>query len=99
MSRINVAVSELQNAVNTLTDLNGTFRTKVTEMGSLESELGGMWQGEANNAFRTAFSNDREQWNMFAQLVDQYIQTLSNIAARYAQTEEINTQEAKNRTY
>lgn len=99
MSKINVSISEIRNAVTALTELNGNFKTKVTELGSLESELGGMWQSEANNAFRTAFSSDREQWNTFSQLVDQYIQTLSGIADGYERAEEDNVTTAKNRSY
>lgn len=99
MAKINVTVSELFNAVNLLNERNGSFRGKVVEMAGLESELGAMWQGEANNAFRTAFNNDRQAWDNFAKLVDQYIATLKSIADRYVQTEETNTTQAKNRTY
>lgn len=99
MAKINVTVSELINAVKLLNERNGNFRSKVTEMAGLESELGAMWQGEANNAFRIAFNNDRQEWEYFAKLVDQYIQTLQNIADRYSRTEQDNTTQAKNRTY
>jgi len=97
MSKILVTAAELTAAANQLADMNASFRTKVTEMAGLESELGGMWQGEANNAFRTAFNNDRDQWDTFAGVIDQYVQALNSAAQKYAEAEQTNVETGRNR--
>lgn len=98
MSKINVTIAELVNAANTLNELNNSFKSKITEMNSLESELGAMWQGDSNNAFRTAYSSDREQWTTFSQVIDQYIQGLNRIAEKYSEAEGSNVDTARTRT-
>lgn len=99
MSKFTATISEIINTANALEELNGQFGQRVTELAALESELGEMWQGESNNAFRTAFNDDRSKWTDFQNIVSQYIQALRNAAEKLATAEEKNKDTATRRTY
>ena len=99
MPKILATISQITSTATELENLNTQFGQKVTELAALESELGAMWQGEANNAFRTAFNNDRDKWAQFQQIISQYIQALRNAAERLANAEETNKDTATRRSY
>ena len=99
MSKYTVTASEMQNAINELNSANSEFKNRVSELEAAQQELAGMWQGDANTAFNTAFQNDKGQWTTFASLIDQYVQTLSTILQTYQNAESTNTDTAKTRSY
>ena len=57
MSKYTVTASEMQNAINELNSANSEFKNRVSELEAAQQELAGMWQGDANTAFNTAFQN------------------------------------------
>lgn len=99
MSMFNVTAPELQSAISALQEDNSQFRSRLADLLSKQQELAGMWQGEANAAFNNAFNSDKGQWDNFASLVDQYIQTLQEILKIYENAENANTATAQTRTY
>ena len=99
MSRFTVTAAELTNAVSVLAEDNNQFRTRVGDLMNCAQELASMWQGEANNRFNTALNTDRERWNEFAALIDQYNEALQNIIRIYNTAEEGNTSTAVTRSY
>lgn len=99
MSQFTVTSSELTKKANELQNLNGRFHSAIAQLCTSESSLNSMWDGEANDTFHAAFMQDKEKMNQFYELIVNYISALNSIAVRYQQTEQTNTDIAKNRTY
>lgn len=98
-ANFNVTASDLMNGASNLMDLNANFKAQVENLVSTEASLNSMWEGEARDAFRRVFEEDREQLERFAQLVDRYVETLNQIAENYRKAEETNTSIASTRTH
>ena len=99
MSKLTLTASEMQAAINELTSSNADFKARVADLSGAQENLSGMWQGDANTAFKQAFNSDKGQWDNFANLVDQYITALTNILNTYQNAESANTETARSRTY
>ena len=99
MAFFSVTSSELRNRAGRITELNGQFKSKTTVLGEQESALCGMWEGEARDTFHQAFVRDKQQMDVFHQLIAQYVQALLEIAARYEQAEARNREIASARNY
>lgn len=99
MSKFVVDASQISNGVEQLKELNGQFKTAVAQLESLEQRLNGMWDGEANDSFHTAFNNDKGQMDVFYNTILNYAEVLGGIVTRYMQAEATNADLAKNRTY
>lgn len=99
MSAYKVTASVLKSQANELSDLNSRFKSEVAKLETSESSLNSMWDGEANDAFHTAFMNDKGKMDEFYNLILTYVERLNSIATRYEQSEQTNTEIATNRTY
>lgn len=99
MALIQVTAAQLRAKASELRSANGNFKSQVGSLESQEGSLASMWEGEAKNAFHTAFMNDKAQMDKFYDLIEQYCRTLEDIAQKYEQAEAVNTQTASNRTY
>ncbi len=96
---IRVSASELIAKANELKNLNSQFKGAISELETAEETLRTMWEGEANDAFHTAFTNDKIQMTNFYNAIEVYIYRLLEIAAKYQQAEATNTDIASTRTY
>lgn len=99
MAAFQVTSSELRTKASELRELNSQFKTQVGNLESQEGSLITMWEGEARNAFDTAFKNDKTQMDNFYNLIEQYCVALENIAAKYDMAEAQNVSTAQARTY
>lgn len=99
MSFFQVTSSELRNKAGRISELNSQFRAKANELGEQEGSLCSMWEGQAKDTFHQAFLRDRQQMDVFYQLIAQYVQALLEIAHRYEQAEERNREIASARNY
>ena len=99
MAAFQVTASELKKKAGELRDLNGRFDAQVKDLESKEISLGTMWEGEANKAFHTAFTNDKAQMDNFKNLIEQYCVALENIATQYEMAEAKNVSTASARNY
>lgn len=99
MAMIQVTASQLKSKANELRSSNSFFKAQVNTLEGHEASLASMWEGEAKNAFHTAFNNDKAQMEKFAELIEQYCQALETIAQKYEQAEAQNAQTASQRTY
>lgn len=99
MAFFQVTASELRNAAGRLSDLNSQFRARASRLGEQEAALCSMWEGQAKDTFHQAFLRDRQQMDVFGQLIAQYVQALLEIAARYEQAESRNREIAAARNY
>lgn len=99
MAAFQVTSSELKAKANELRELNAQFKTQAGNLETQEGSLVTMWEGEARNAFDTAFKNDKTQMDNFYNLIEQYCVALENIAAKYDLAESQNVSTASTRTY
>jgi len=99
MSFYQVTSGELRNKAEEIKNLNSRFKNEVESLRSSEQNLKTMWEGEANDAFHSAFTKDSASMDMFADVVEQYAAALMVIADRYEAAERKNAEIARNRTY
>lgn len=99
MAMIRVTSSRLRAAAENLQDLNSQFKNRAEELSGKEQSLAQMWEGQAQSAFHGAFVRDSQQMEAFYGLINQYIQALLEIAARYEQAEARNAEIAGTRNY
>ena len=99
MSFFQVTPRELRNRAGRVSELNNQFRAKATELTEQEKALCSMWEGGAKDTFHQAFTRDRQQMDVFYQLISQYVQALLEIAVRYEQAEARNREIASARNY
>lgn len=98
-TEILVTATQLKTQAESLMDLNERFQALVADLQAEEVDLAGMWDGEAKDAFRTAFSRDKDNMYRFYNAVSKYVQVLEQVAVKYAQAEQANTEVAQNRSY
>lgn len=99
MSFIQVTSTELRNSATELQGLNSKFQNEIENLMSCQSNLNTMWEGEAKEAFNSAFIKDKGNMDNFKTAIDQYIQALLTIAARYEEAEKRNVSVASTRSY
>lgn len=99
MAEILVTASSVKSKAEELKNQNEQFKARVGDLENQEANLNSMWEGEANEAFHNAFQKDKAQMDNFYNLINQYIQTLLNIAAEYERAEAMNTNTGNTRTY
>ena len=99
MAFFQVTSSVLRQKAGNLKQLNAQFKAKAAALSEKEASLCGMWEGTARDTFHQAFLRDRQQMDAFYQLIEQYVQALLEIAARYEQAEARNRELAAARKY
>ncbi len=99
MAEIKVTSGNLKSKASELRQLNNQFKKAVEDMTSYEQQLVSMWDGDAKEAFHTAYNNDRTQMDTFYQTIEKYCQALESNAAKYEAAEQKNYNTASNRTY
>lgn len=73
------------------------FQNAVKQLADNEASLASMWEGDAKNAFRTAFNNDKAQFDNFYTGILKYVEALENAAKEYDRAEDQNVTIAKSR--
>lgn len=94
-----VTAEQLKNQANALRELNERYQGMVSDLKAEEVALSDMWEGEAKNAFRSAFSRDADNMYRFYNAVNKYADVLDQMAAKYSQAEYTNTEIANKRSY
>ena len=97
MAEIRVTSNELKSKADMLQQYNTQFRSEVNTMTGYEAELAGMWEGEAQAAFRRAFNDDKAKMELFASNIDRYVEALRIDAAKYEEAEAKATEIASTR--
>ena len=97
MAEIKVSPQQLKEKANDLESYNRKFRSEVEKMVGYEEQLAGMWEGEAQKAFRKAFNDDRLKMEQFALNIDKYVLALREDAQRYETAENTATNIATTR--
>lgn len=94
-----VTASMLETQAEELENLNQAFKGLVEDLVTTEGSLNSMWEGEAREAFRTNFNEDRVQMENFYALIEKYIAALNKIASNYHTAETVNRNVATTRTH
>ena len=97
MAEIKVTPRELRNKADTLEQLNRQFRQEVEKMVGYEQQLASMWEGDAQQAFRKAFNDDKLKMDRFALNIDKYVVALREDAQKYEESENKTTNIATTR--
>lgn len=97
MSEFMVISTQLRQKAEELRQLNSSFNAAVESLVSSENALTQMWEGEAHDAFHTEFEKDHEQFNVFHEGIEQYIQALLDAAQKYEEAESKNLSIAQTR--
>lgn len=96
---IQVSTTTLKEKAETLKSLNAKLKQQIESLSSQENSLNSMWDGESNDAFHKAFSEDVIQMNNFYNAIEKYVQTLNEIATEYEKAEQTNLNTASTRNY
>lgn len=99
MSQIQVTSSLLKAKAEELNAQNAQLKTQIEHLEETEATLRSMYEGESSNAFHSAFTRDKTQMMNFYNAIQQYVQVLQNVAARYAKAESQNVELATVRKY
>ena len=99
MSFFQVTAAELRKKAEQLKGLNSRFKTGTDTLQTTEQALKSMWEGEANDAFHTAFTRDKGQMDQFHNVIEQFVEALLVIAAKYEAAENKNISIAATRSY
>lgn len=97
MASFKVSSTVLRQKASQLRDQAQQFNNAVKNLSSSEESLASMWEGDAKNAFRTAFNNDKTQFDKFYQGILKYVEALENAAKEYDSAEDRNVEIATSR--
>lgn len=87
MSDYLVNPADIARIMEELTADNETLAGRIEQLRQLQSELTGIWEGEAEQVFQSAMTNDISALESYHALVQQYCLALQEIATEYAETE------------
>lgn len=87
MAEFQVTSATLKQKADELNTLNNNFSKKVEDLMSAEKILSGMWEGQAKEAFESAFNTDIGKMGQFKSAVDEYYSRLLTIISQYEQAE------------
>ena len=99
MTDFSVSVQDLKAKVEALRTLNSEFKARTNDLTTTEASLNGMWEGEAREAFHSAFQNDITQMGNFYNAIEVYAMRLNDMASRYEAAEAANLEIATERAY
>lgn len=99
MAEFFVTSATLEAKASELETFNNNLKELIDQLGTNEEALSGMWEGEARNAFHSAFGRDKNQVYAFYNAIASYVNALRTIAKEYNKAEATNVQTATRRTY
>ena len=94
MAEFTVTSNQVRAKEGELQNLNSSYKQKIDSLEQIVKGLDGMWEGDAHDAFHSAFERDKVNlWN-FYNAIEKYCQTLLEIAQNYEKAEAKNVQTA-----
>lgn len=99
MANITANTGTITNKAGELKTLNASLKTRIEELTTTEEALNSMWEGDSNDAFHKAFSQDIVQMNEFYSAIEKYIASLQEIVSTYEKAESANVNTATTRSY
>ncbi|MCD8012061.1 MAG: WXG100 family type VII secretion target [Lachnospiraceae bacterium] len=99
MSEIQVTSATLRSRADDLSQLNEQFKNAVNTLTEEEGALRAQFEGEASDAFHSAFTKDSIQMGNFYNAIADYVTKLIQIAEAYEKAEQTNVSTATARNY
>lgn len=99
MAAFEVTSAQLKSTADQLEQLNENFKSAVSNLESSQQSLSAAWEGEAKQAFQSAFTRDKSNMDLFYANIMKFIAALHTMATKYEQAESVNTQTATTRSY
>ncbi len=99
MSEIQVTSATLRSKADDLSQLNEQFKNAVNTLTEEEGALRAQFEGEASDAFHSAFTKDSIQMGNFYNAIADYVTKLIQIAEAYEKAEQTNVSTATARNY
>lgn len=82
--------AQIRSKAEQLEQYNNQLSTALKALSTSEQTLAGMWEGDAQKAFRAAFQKDYAQFEEFYRGIITYISALRTIASNYDKAEDKN---------
>ena len=92
MSDYRVNPADMARILNELNADNEKLAGKIEQLRQLQSQLTGIWEGEADRAFQTTMTNDISTLESYHELMQQFCLALQDIGTMYVDTEFDNLQ-------
>lgn len=97
MAVFQVTSQTMRDKAQELRSQNNNLKSQIENLRSQENSLSGMWEGEAREAFRNAFTQDITKMQSFVDAIEQYATALVNAADEYDRAEARNVSTASTR--
>ena len=94
MSDFVVSINDLKAKVDTLRQLNGQFKNQVGELEATESNLNGMWEGEASTAYIAKFRGLEDDIQRMTRMIQEHSEDLQEMARIYSEADMANAEDA-----
>ena len=98
MAQLVVSTQQIRSQATQLKSRNESFKRKVEQLAQQERSLDNMWDGDANNAFKSNFQEDQKQFMNFYNGINDFVKALNQIADEYDRMEASAKQVAANRS-
>ena len=95
---IRLDTSKMRNAANEIEQQAYDYTQQVTALYQAGQELDGMWDGDANAAFKAQLGQDQPRFEALSNVIRQYVETLRSNADSYDKAEAEAVQTLKSNT-
>ena len=85
--KLEVQVSEIQNAATKIASQNEAFRDTLANLKNAHTTLSESWTGTRHDEFETQMQEQFAWYEKMANLVDDYVTMMKNAAAKYTEAD------------
>lgn len=90
MAQFGVNLAKLEQCLSDLKRDHKDFSSEVENLCTSEKTLSGKWEGDAKDAFESAFTKDTTYMNNFGKLLGEYENALQQVIDAYRTAESTN---------
>lgn len=88
MAEFKVVFDEMRSAATNVAKANEAFREAAQKLQTASNNLTEVWEGSAREKFVSAMDQRRAWYDQMAQIVDNYVAELNQIADAYNETDQ-----------
>ena len=98
MAKFSVVTSELTQKAEALRNLNNTFKQQIDSLTEAEQNCCAQCKGPSIDKFNEQYQKDAEQFRLFYEGIEKFVQALEAEVREYEEKENINLDQATTRT-